>query len=77
MTAPDFDAAIAKMGTGIRRAAAGFREADEGFRKADEGFIEALDALKAITLARGSLEARLTEMQETIARLETLLLGER
>ena len=42
-----------------------------------KAILEALDALEAIIRARGSLEARLTEMQETIARLETLLLGGR
>jgi hypothetical protein len=72
----DFDAGLSKMGLGIRRAPAGFREADEGFRRADEGFIEALEALKVVTLARGTLDERWREMVETIARLETLVLAQ-
>jgi predicted nucleic acid-binding Zn-ribbon protein len=40
------------------------------------GFLAALDALKVITLTRGSLEDRLTEMRDKIARLETLLLDQ-
>jgi hypothetical protein len=72
----DFDSALGKMGAGIRRAKTGFAEADEGFRKADEGFIEALEALKVITIERGTLDERFKEMRESIARLETLVLGQ-
>jgi hypothetical protein len=70
----EFDKGLGKMGAGIRRAKAGFAEADEGFRKADEGFIEALNALKVITIERGSLDERFKDMQESIARLEALVL---
>lgn len=63
----DFDDAIGRMGAGIRRAHAAFNEADEAF-------IEALEGLKLITKTRGSLEDRLTEMTDTIGRLESLVL---
>ncbi len=77
----DFDAGLSKMGRGIRQAQTGLREADEGSRHADEGFLEALEALKAITLARGSLDERVREvrasnedLRETLMRLEALVL---
>jgi uncharacterized phage infection (PIP) family protein YhgE len=66
---PGFDAALGKMGNGIRRA-------HQGFDEADAGFIEALEALKAITLAKGTIEERFDEMRDTIARLETELLAQ-
>jgi hypothetical protein len=76
-----FDKGLGKMGNGIRRAQAGYTEADEGFRRAsdgfrlaDEGFIEALEALKVVTLERGTLDERFKEMRESIARLEALVL---
>lgn len=72
----EFDAGLGKMENGIRQAQAGFREADEGFRRADEGFIEALEALKVVTIARGTLDERWREMVETIARLETLVIAQ-
>lgn len=65
----DFDEALGRMGAGIRRAHTAFNEADEAF-------IDALEGLKAITTARGSLEDRLTEMKDTIGRLESLVLDQ-
>jgi hypothetical protein len=65
----DFDAGLSKMGQGIRRASAAFNEADEGF-------IEALEALKAVTLVRGTLDERWREMVETIKQLQTLVLAQ-
>jgi uncharacterized phage infection (PIP) family protein YhgE len=64
-----FDDGLRKMGNGIRRAHAAFNEADAGF-------IQALEGLQTITEQRGSLDATLTEMQETIARLEVLVLNQ-
>jgi uncharacterized phage infection (PIP) family protein YhgE len=62
-----FDAALGRMGGAIRRAHTAFDEADEAF-------IQALGALKQITEARGSLEDRITEMGDTIRRLEGLVM---
>jgi len=52
----DFDIEQFKTEAAIRRA---------GLEQADQEFIDALDAVNA----RGSLEARLTEMEEAFARL--------
>jgi hypothetical protein len=71
----DFDQALGQMGAGIRRARVGFKAAAEAFAEADAGFLAALEALKAITVARGTLEERFAEMRETIARLDTEVLA--
>jgi hypothetical protein len=65
----DFDAGLRKMADGIRRAHAAFDDADQGF-------IQALEGLKTITVARGGLDDRLRELQETISRLETMVLAQ-
>ena len=65
----DFDRALGQMGAGIRRAR-------DGFDEADAGFIAALEALKAITIAKGTFQEQYAEMRETIARLETEVLAQ-
>lgn len=65
----DFDAALGKMGRGIRQTRAAFNDADNGF-------IEALEALKTITEKRGSLDDRFTEMRETISHMEQMILDQ-
>jgi hypothetical protein len=57
------------MGDGIRRAHAAFDDADAGF-------LDALEALRQITLTRGSFEDQLTETRETIGRLEAMVLDQ-
>jgi len=39
-------------------------------------FIDALEASKALVRAKGSIDERLTEMRDMIARLETLVLAQ-
>jgi predicted nucleic acid-binding Zn-ribbon protein len=47
------------------------------FNAADAAFIEAFEALKTITVERGSLDERMRELQDSIARLERLVLTNR
>jgi phage shock protein A len=63
----DFDHALGRMGHSLR-------QAHVAFEAADEAFIEAFEALKTITVERGSLDERMRELQDTVARLETLVL---
>lgn len=63
----DFDAGLGRIGRGMRRASAAFDEADAAF-------IEALEGLKATTLARGTLDERWREMIDTIERLQGIVL---
>jgi hypothetical protein len=71
-----FDASLGQMRDGIRRAHEALLVAHQAFQDADEGFLHVLEGLTALTTARGSFEDRFTDMQETIARLETLVLGQ-
>jgi hypothetical protein len=63
----DFDSALGRMGNSLRRA-------HVAFDAADAAFIEAFEALKTITVERGSLDERMRELQDTVARLEALVL---
>jgi hypothetical protein len=69
MSLDQFNEGLRRMGEGIRRTHAAFVDADEGF-------VQALEGLKAITESRASLDTRMSEMQETIARLEVMLLAQ-
>ena len=52
-------------------------DADAAFDDAYNGFRETWEALQAKTRANGTLEERLTEMREALARIEAELLAQR
>jgi len=68
---PDpFNAGLTRMGRALRRAHAAFTEADEAFE-------EAMQALIVLTETRGSVEAQLADLRESVSELQRLILEQR